>query len=118
MSLTIRQLNRPRKVEWPIPTHGGGAGSPPEGPQSPAAEAPSNRKRALAPYGSHWGEDDGKYTLKAQLSEQRFRLFEIRRIEPFGKGAIDRCEQIDCLLSFTLLTQEPRKIPRAAKLER
>src|SRR6516165_8528238 len=43
-----------------------------------------------------------------QLIEQLLSLFQIARVEPFGKPAVDRSEQLASLIPLALIAPEPR----------
>ena len=51
-----------------------------------------------------------------QLIEQRLRLFQIERIEPFGEPAVDRSKKIAGLIPLTLIAPEPRHAHRGTQL--
>src|SRR5262249_25809983 len=50
-----------------------------------------------------------------KLFEQRFRLLQIERIEPFTEPAVDRSEKIAALIPLALITPEPRHAHRCAQ---
>ena len=53
--------------------------------------------------------------LRRQLLEQRLRLLQIVRVEPFGEPAVDRSEQFAGLLRLALVTPEARHAHRGAE---
>jgi hypothetical protein len=53
--------------------------------------------------------------LRRQLLQQRLRLLEVTRIEPFGKPAVDRSEQFASLLRLALGAPEPSHAHRGAE---
>jgi hypothetical protein len=40
--------------------------------------------------------------VSAQLLQQRLRIFEVRRIKPFRKPAVHRCQQVTGVLALAL----------------
>jgi hypothetical protein len=51
-----------------------------------------------------------------QLVKQCFRLFQIARIKPFSKPAVDRSEKLASLLPLALVAPEPRHAHCGAEL--
>ena len=50
-----------------------------------------------------------------QLVEQNLGLFQVERVKPFGKPAVDRSEQITSFISLALIAPEPRHAHRRAE---
>ena len=52
-----------------------------------------------------------------QLLQQRLRLLQIARVEPFGEPAVDRSEQFARLLRLALVAPEAGEAGGSAKFE-
>jgi hypothetical protein len=44
-----------------------------------------------------------------QLVEQNLGLFQVERVKPFGKPAVDRSEKLASLVPLALVAPEPRR---------
>jgi hypothetical protein len=53
--------------------------------------------------------------LSRQLLQQRLSLFQIERVEAFGKPAVHRSKQIAILIPLALIAPEPRHARRRAE---
>ena len=50
-----------------------------------------------------------------QLIKQRLRLFQIERVEAFGKPSVDRSKKLAGLIPLALIAPEPRHAHRRAQ---
>ena len=60
---------------------------------------------------SEWG------VLRRQLLQQRLRLLQIARVEPFSEPAVNRSEQFASLLRLALVTPEAREAHGGAEFQ-
>src|SRR5271167_3634277 len=75
-----------------------------------ALDPPRRRQPGMAVLSAVMGKEQisvrGSVTL-IEIVEQRFRLFEIGRVEAFGEPAVDRCEKGPGFGVSTLVAAEP-----------
>jgi hypothetical protein len=55
-----------------------------------------------------WSPEAHRRVSRRQFTEQRLCLFQIPRIKPFSKPAVDRSEKLACLITFALIAPEAR----------